>query len=61
MDEIRTRPPQRQTSGEMCRFTAWLSERERQALDEMAAELNTSVNFIVRVAIRQYLGFTKSA
>lgn len=41
-------------TSEMTRFTAWLSEREREALDKVAEEQNTSVNFIVRSALRQY-------
>ena len=41
---------------EMCRFTSWISEGERSGLDEMAREQNTSVNYLVRVAIRNLLG-----
>lgn len=37
------------------RFTCWLSERERNALDELADREDTSVNYIVRSAVRQYL------
>lgn len=39
----------------MERFTAWLSESERQAIRTAAAELNSSENYIVRSAIRSYL------
>ena len=39
------------------RFTTWLSEREREALDERASKERTSANAIVRTAIREYLGF----
>lgn len=38
------------------RFTAWFSERERKAIEARAGELNTSANYIVRSAVRQYLG-----
>lgn len=38
------------------RFTAWLSEAERDRLDKAANEHGTSVNYLVRLAIRQYLG-----
>lgn len=41
-------------TSEMTRFTAWMTEREREALDKVAEEQNTSVNFIVRSALRQY-------
>lgn len=40
----------------MIRFTAWLSESERDALEDVAKEYGTSQNYIVRVAIRQFLG-----
>ena len=36
------------------RFTAWISEAERDALDKVANDENTSVNFIVRTAIRRH-------
>lgn len=42
-------------TNEMSRFTAWLSEAEREALDAAAKRNHTSVNFIVRTAIRRYL------
>lgn len=42
------------------RFTAWFSERERQLLDERAQELGTSTNYLVRIAVRQFLGLDKS-
>ena len=44
---------------EMTRFTAYMSVRERELLAAKAAEQHTSVNFLVRVAVRKYLGITK--
>lgn len=41
---------------DMCRFTAWLSETERGKLDEIARANGTSVNLLVRLAIRQFVG-----
>ena len=41
------------------RFTTWVSERERAAIDEKAQELGTSANFIVRKAIRIALGIDR--
>lgn len=38
------------------RFTAWLSDKEKQKLTEMAEREGTSVNFLVRTAVRQFLG-----
>lgn len=38
------------------RFTAWLSDVEREKLEEAAAELGTTKNFIVRTALRAWLG-----
>lgn len=38
------------------RFTAWMSESERDAIDAVAKENNTSVNYVVRIAIRRLLG-----
>ena len=38
------------------RFTAWMSEEERRMIDELAAERSMSRNYIVRRAIRQFLG-----
>ena len=40
-------------SGE--RFTAWLSADERASLRALAAKLNVSENFIVRMALRATL------
>lgn len=40
----------------MVRFTAWLSETERQAIRDRAKELNASDNYIVRTVIRESLG-----
>lgn len=37
------------------RFTTWLSEAERDALDLVAEENGTSANYVVRVAIRRLL------
>lgn len=37
------------------RFTTWLSEAERDALDLVARENGTSANYVVRVAIRRLL------
>lgn len=36
----------------MERFTMWLSKRERERLDELAAENNCSRNYLLRVAWR---------
>lgn len=38
------------------RFTTWLSESERDAIHQRATEQNTSDNYIIRMAIRAYLG-----
>lgn len=38
------------------RFTAWFSETERTALEARALEEKTPTNYIVRMAVRQYLG-----
>lgn len=42
------------------RFTAWFSERERLALDTRARSERTSVNVLVREAVRQYLGIDET-
>lgn len=39
------------------RFTSWLSFKEYTAVDDEAERLGTSKNYVVRKAIRQYLGF----
>jgi hypothetical protein len=38
------------------RFTAWFSDVERDALSKRAAEENTTVNWVVRTAVRKFLG-----
>lgn len=38
------------------RFTAWFSPIERRALEVAAERENGTLNFIVRKAVRQYLG-----
>jgi hypothetical protein len=38
------------------RFTAWLSTQERDALKAKAKRLGTSENFILRLALRHFLG-----
>ena len=40
---------------EMCRLSAWIPERQRQMLDRIAAEHDRSVNYLIRVAIQQFL------
>ena len=37
------------------RFTAYISHREKAAIDSAAERESTSANFIVRQAIRQFL------
>ncbi len=39
------------------RFTCWLSFKEYTAVDDEATRLGTSKNYVVRTAIRKYLGF----
>jgi hypothetical protein len=43
------------------RFTSWLSFKEYSAVDDEATRLGTSKNFVVRKAVRQYLGFDDGA
>lgn len=38
------------------RFTAWFSAAERRALESAAREQDSTVNFIVRTAVRRHLG-----
>lgn len=38
------------------RFTAWLSKLERKKVRAEAAELGTSENYIVRMAVRERYG-----
>lgn len=38
------------------RFTAWFSDTERRALNTAAEAEDSTVNWIVRRAVRQYLG-----
>lgn len=47
--------PRPKRSVPMCRYTAWIAERERDALDELADREGCSVNFLVRTAIRDLL------
>lgn len=42
--------------GQDSRLTAWLTGIERKALDDRATAENCTLNFLVREAIRQYLG-----
>lgn len=39
------------------RFTAWLSEEEREAIRAQAKRLGASQNLLVRLAIRKWFGF----
>jgi len=39
------------------RFTAWLSEEEREAIRKQATRLGASQNLLVRLAIRKWFGF----
>lgn len=41
------------------RFTAWLSESEREGIRRLAIELDTSENYVVRMMIRQALGLAE--
>lgn len=38
------------------RFTAWLSEAEREGIRDMATMHGTSDNYMIRVAVRMMLG-----
>lgn len=38
------------------RFTTWISPKERRMIDELAKSENMSRNYIVRKAIREFLG-----
>lgn len=38
------------------RFTAWFSATERRALEVRAEDEGTTINYIVRRAVRAYLG-----
>ncbi len=38
------------------RFTAWFSATERRALEAVAEKERCTVNYIIRTAIRQYVG-----
>jgi hypothetical protein len=38
------------------RFTAWFSDTERTALEARALEEGTPTNYVVRMAVRKYLG-----
>jgi predicted transcriptional regulator len=38
------------------RFTTWLSPTERLALDTKASEEDSTSNYIMRKALRQYVG-----
>ncbi len=42
------------------RFTAWFSERERNAIADRARIGRSSSNLIVREAVREYLGLDDS-
>jgi hypothetical protein len=43
---------------EKVRFTAYLSVREREGITVKAAEYDASDNYIVRLAIREFLGLS---
>lgn len=38
------------------RFTAWLSESERQGIHALAEKYGTSENYVVRLMVRKALG-----
>lgn len=38
------------------RFTAWFSATERRALNTLANKQGVTVNYLVRIAVREYLG-----
>ena len=38
------------------RFTAYLSDEERSLLDEVAARMRVTRNWVVRTAVREFLG-----
>jgi len=38
------------------RFTAWLSEREREAMRSVELRECVSANWVIRTALRKYLG-----
>lgn len=40
------------------RFTAWLSDAERAGLQRLADEQGTSVNFVLRMLVRNALDMT---
>ena len=42
------------------RFTAWFSRKERLAITRAASDQECSDNYIVRSAVRQYLGIDRS-
>jgi len=42
--------------GQDSRVTSWLTSIERRALEVRAAEENCTLNFLMREAVRQYLG-----
>lgn len=42
------------------RFTAWLSEQERAGLHELAGELQSSDNYVLRSVLRLFLGLPVS-
>lgn len=41
----------------MIRFTMWMSEAERAELHDMAQRHGTSDNFMLRMALRHFLGY----
>jgi len=43
------------------RFTAWLSDEERELLRELAHEQGSSENYIMRTALRRLLGLAVPA
>lgn len=43
-------------AGQGSRFTAWFSSIERKALEDRALKDGTPTNYVVRLAVRRYLG-----
>lgn len=43
-------------SDQNVRFTCWISPKERAALQAMAEKNGASANYILRMALRQYIG-----
>jgi hypothetical protein len=43
------------------RFTAWLTDRERAALRQKARDLHASENYVLRLALRDFLELDKTS